>query len=67
MNYKFFYCLFGLINLYNLIDIDNINIIFFLISLAYNFYFITISNEFSVNYLSDFSVYNYFCKLNERI
>lgn len=66
MNYKF-YCLFGLINLYSLIDIDNINIIFFLISLVYNFYFITVSNKFSVNYLSDFSVYNYFCKLNERI
>lgn len=47
MNYKF-YCLFGLINLYNLIDIDNINIIFLFISLTYNFYLTTESNAFQL-------------------
>lgn len=47
MNYKF-YCLFDLINLYNLIDIDNINIIFLFISLTYNFYLTTESNAFQL-------------------
>lgn len=47
MNYKF-YCLFDLIHLYNLINIDNINIIFLFISLTYNFYLTKESNAFQL-------------------